>query len=203
LNGVIGASVGAAVAVFVLRKTIKTQRQLFAIERAQNYTATQLADHRRGVELKQQLDAQREDVRLQLEFQAREASRQRELAAIADLLAAANAMLKRYKQGQPAIEELILQGDAAAMRWRMEMTHESLAKEIWPWSHHLGELAMNINFELEHSGEDSKPALAAFDALLDAVAELELVAMSWPNASHQDRDELSARLIAERTKWES
>lgn len=201
-SGAIGASVGAAVALIAIVRTIGTQRQLFAIERAQNYTATQLADNKRKAELDLQLAAQRQDVKLQLEFQAREASRQRELAAISDLVAAGHAMMKRYRQGLTVIEDLVLQGDSAVVRWRMEMTHRGLAAEIWSWSHHLGYLALRL-FDMtddETVNEDSR--IAAFDALSDAVTTLQFVATSWPTASTEHRDILVSRLIREREKHE-
>ncbi len=201
LNGVIGALVGAAVAGIAVWKTLETQRRLFAVDRAHNYTATQLADHRRKIELDKQLEAQREDVKLQLEFQAREASRQRELAAISDLVAAGHAMVKRYRRGIPAIEDLILQGDSAVLRWRMEMTHRGLADEIWYWTHHLGGLAVRL-FDLTEERADDGSRTVAFDALGDALGTLQLVAMSWPGADPERRDELVSMLIAERKKHE-
>lgn len=199
-NGAIGASVGATVAVVAIVRTIRTQRQLFAVERAQNYTATQLAEKKRRDELDLQLKAQREDIRLQLEFQASEASRQRELAAIADLVAAAHAMMKRYRQGVQAIEELILQGDSAIMRWRMEVTHQGLVDELWPWSHFLGNLALRLFDLADDDSADDETHSAAFDALSGAVVTLQYVAMSWPTASPETRDKLVAGLIAERKK---
>lgn len=200
-SGAIGASLGAAVAVIAIVRTIKTQRQLFAIERSENYTATQLGDRKRKAELDLQLTAQREDVTLQLEFQSNEASRQRELAAIADLVAAGNAMVKRFPQGQPAIEELILQGDSAVVRWRMEMTHRGLAEEIWSWPHHLGILAMRV-FKLSKDGKlTDANSVSAFESLNDGTSMLQYVAMSWPTAAQEFRDELVDMLVAERKKF--
>lgn len=202
-NGSIGALVGAAVAAYAIIKTIRTQRNLFQIQLSRSYTATQLADHRRNLELNKQLQAQRDDVTLQLEFQASEASRQRELGAIADLVAVGNAMAKRFEQGRPAIEELILQGDSAVIRWRMEMTHRGLAEEIWSWPHILGSLAMRL-FQMKVVDKmDEDDCLAAFDLLNDAAATLQYVAMSWPLATSEKRDDLAASLIAEREKLEN
>lgn len=208
-NGAIGALVGAAVAAYAIVKTIRTQRNLFQIQLSRNYMASQLADHRRNVELNKQLEAQREDVMLQLKFQADEARRQRELAAIADLVAAANAMLKRFSAGRSAIEDLVLQGDAAAIRWRIDMNHRGLADELWHWAHYLGQLALRLHDavlrkeEAYCSAGDAESASAAFDALNDGVTELTFAAIGWPSASLETRDSLVAKLTAERQKHEN
>lgn len=202
-NGSIGALVGAAVAAFAIIKTIRTQRHLFQVQLSRNYTATQLADRKRNAELNKQLKAQRDDVTLQLEFQAAEASRQREIAAIADLVATGNAMVKRFEQGRTTIEELILQGDSAVVRWRMEMNHRGLAEEIWSWPHLLGTLALGLAEMLKpEAPKDLEGFLVAFDSLNDATAELLLVALSWPSASPEYRDELVATLVSVREKYE-
>lgn len=202
-NGSIGALVGATVAAYAIVKTIRTQRNLFQIQLSRNYTATQLADHRRNVELKKQLEAQREDVTLQLEFQTAEASRQREREAITDLVTAGNAFVKRFEHGRAAIEEIILQGDSAVVRWRMELTHRGLAEEIWSWPHLLGTLALQLAEMLKPEADvDPEGFLGVFDSLNDATAELLLVALSWPSASPEYRDELVATLISVREKYE-
>ncbi len=202
-NGSIGALVGAAVAAYAIVKTIRTQRNLFQIQLSRTYTATQLADHRRNVELNKQLKAQREDVTLQLAFQAAEASRQREREAITALVATGNAFVKRFEHGREGIEELILRADSAVVRWRMELNHRGLAEEIWAWPHLLGTLALQLADMLEPGAEqDQEGFLAAFDSLNDATAELLLVALSWPSASPEYRDELAATLVSVREKYE-
>ena len=201
-NGSAGALVGAAVAAYAIFKTIRTQRSLFQIQLSQNYTATQLADHRRNVELNKQLKAQREDVTLQLEFQAAEASKQREREAITALVATGNAFVKRFEHGREAIEELILQADSAVVRWRMELNHRGLAEEIWAWPHLLGTLALRLSDMLRPDADvDEDGFLAAFDSLNDATAELLRVALSWPSASPSMRDELLAVLVSTREKY--
>lgn len=202
-NGSVGALVGAAVAAFAIFKTVRTQRELFQIQLSRSYTATQLADHRRKVELENQLRAQREDVTLQLEFQAAQASQQREREAITALVAAGNAFVKRFEHGREAIEELILQADSAVVRWRMELNHQGLAEEIWSWPHLLGTLALRLSDMLEPDAPvDQDGFLAAFDDLEDATAELLRVALSWPSASLEVRDELAAILVSVRGRYE-
>jgi hypothetical protein len=203
-NGSIGALVGAAVAAFAIVKTIRTQRNLFQIQLSQNYTATQLADHRRKVELNKQLEAQREDVALQLAVQAAEASRQREREAITALVSVGNAFVKQFEHGREAIEELVLQADAAVVRWRMELNHRDLAEEIWSWPHFLGTLALRLADMLKPDAcEDPEGFLAAFDRLNDAAAELLHVALSWPSAAPEYRNELVAALVAARQGYET
>lgn len=144
LNGSLGAMAGAVVAVVAIVATIGTQRRLFAIERAETYTANLLADRKRKADLDRQLTAQREDVREQIAVQIIEASRQREIAAMADLLRGANQSLRQYAGGHDAIKELLVSMDFAAIRWSFEVADEELAEEIEHWPNFLALLASHV-----------------------------------------------------------
>lgn len=144
-SGALGALIGAGVAAIAIIVTIRTQRQLFAIERAEVYTATLLADRKRKAELDRQLRAQRDDVMGQLAMQAAEASKEREIAAMADLVAGADQMRKKFVRGLPVIEDTLFDMQAAGQRWSLEIKDKALSREIQEWPDFIGFLALHAS----------------------------------------------------------
>lgn len=76
-------------------------------------------------------------------MQAREASRTREIAEMADLVAGADQMRKMFARGIPAIEETIFNMQSAAQRWSLEVMEKELSREISEWPELIGSLGVN------------------------------------------------------------
>lgn len=195
-SGTLGALVGATVAAIAIIVTIRTQRQLFAIERSEVYTATLLADRKRKAELELQLRAQREDVMRQLAVQAAEASKEREIAAMADLVAGADQMRKKFVRGLPVIEDTLFDLQAAGQRWSLEIQDKALSREIQEWPEFIGFLAIHA-FTLQDSFvEKIKKDLDANKESLVDVAAGGLGLFLAPETSMEEMLEQRSKAVA-------
>lgn len=191
LNGALGALVGALVAVVAIVATIRTQRRLFAVERAEAYTANLLADRKRKAELDRQLAAQREDVREQIQVQITEASRQREVAAIADVVGGANELEKRFSEGIHVIKGILVSMESAAIRWSFEIRDKDLAREVERWPEFLATLAAHahtsgLEFEKRREKDPEKFGLELQRAAESYLAVLVRPQLHGEEAVHEE-----------------
>ncbi|MFJ4226486.1 hypothetical protein ACIPYV_02845 [Paenarthrobacter nicotinovorans] len=199
-SGVIGAVAGAGVAMHVLRKTLKEQATIASkneqVQRelaetaavAQAALATkQLTEQRQALE--RQLREQRDSLKIQLDDQRREASLNREHAAIAEVIAVITVAI-RAASNKTGEEDPDIQARFAAVtgRWMLETQNPGLRHELerWPnlWSaaiaakrrpHILGltreegrevlgdtiRMMLRLCNEWTHAGEDERRGLLA------------------------------------------
>lgn len=200
-NGAIGALVGALVAVLAIVKTIGTQRQLFAIERAEAYTANLIAERRRKAELDRQLESQRADVQLQLDVAAQEASRQRELAAIADLMATLHEIWWRLEDHPDSerSQDRLMRARAAASRWGLEASfeeHRVLEGIVIDF--------MQVAVEASAAASAKLPGADRLaEVVIDMIAKVERFAHAWPRLDPEKRIDVLIALAEETTEWKN
>lgn len=140
-------------------------------------------------------------VRLTNGHQSKLAAEQREKAAIADLAAAADALMRRYDEGIPVIQDIVIQATAASDRWQMETDHAGLKLEIARWPHHIGALALDL-----HAGDFRNPEGGPsdeFKRLGGAVVELRELAMDWMRAPRAGREAAVKALRDKRVQTKS
>lgn len=127
--------------------------------------------------------------------QKRLASEGRERAAIAELLAATGAMLKKYREGPVAVQDLLLAAEAAAIRWSMESKYTTLGDEIRVWPYYIGQLALDAwDSNQAHGKTDAK----TFAAMTEAWSVLSTFGRAWPHLDEKTRLEAVERLSAGR-----
>lgn len=140
-------------------------------------------------------------VRLTNRHQSRLAMEQREKAAIADLCAEADSLVRRYSGGVSEITTLMTRATAASDRWRMETDHPGLASEIARWPQFVSTLALDAY--LSDTGEGPAEEWAEFRRLAESVATLRGLLLEWPRAKHAERDLKVAELKRKRLAVES
>ncbi|QDW30050.1 hypothetical protein FFF93_009950 [Arthrobacter sp. KBS0702] len=138
-------------------------------------------------------------VRLTNGQQKRHAAEARQIAAIADLLAATAAMIKKYREGAAVIQDLLLAAEAASLRWQMEDENKILPGEIGKWPYHMGTLALATFTNREVEADRSR----YFDLMSAAWTELSFCAMAWPKATPAQRDAHVSLLQGARLEQES
>ncbi|GAA3399377.1 hypothetical protein [Pseudarthrobacter polychromogenes] len=134
-------------------------------------------------------------VRLTNGQQKQHASDARQIAAIADLLAAVSAMEKKYGDGPVAIQDLLLVVQAAAIRWVIEADDEKLSGELAHWPYHMGTLALKT-----HANFDSDKRETYLTWLFNAGSDLTLCGMAWPKGTPSTRDAHVLLLTVRRTE---
>lgn len=153
LNGSVGALLGALVAVVVLSRSIKVQRKLFFIGQGDLYEQAVVQERKRD----EQLAADRM-------FAILEARKSREVAAMGDFIAAAEALRKEFINGPPEIKARLFTMQGAAHRWRLEVTSKPLYDEIGRWPDFIGFLAFEAY-------QKEQPLIAELKADKKAAAE--------------------------------
>lgn len=164
LSGFTGAGLSAVIAYLAFKRTLDQQRRQFSTQaRAdEDRLEQQLAAQRE--QLDQQLLAQEESMRQQLAAtnaqitaNAREAAKERELAARAELLSAV-LELHEYRAGFQAISEAGRRYRTSIEKWRFELVAEEdqeLQNELAMWRGVLPAMAFTI-FESERQGKGSQ-----------------------------------------------
>lgn len=186
-NGLIGALIAAVlaagVAMLVVLLSTNHQTKLAKAERrAQQNAAIK--------ELKQQSDS----LKLQLAEQRAEASKARETAAIADMLAAIAQLDSNCIEGETAdLEKTHLAFESAMIRWEMELDHEAMAEEIQNWHFLTRKLVAMARWE-----SDWDQGTTFRDALSTATHGLADALKRWPKAHGQTRDDIFAVIKADR-----
>ncbi len=122
-------------------------------------------------------------VRLTNGQQRRLAAEGREKAAIADLLAATAAMMKKYRDGPQAIQDLLIDSEAAAVRWILDSNNEALAAEIRTWPYRMTVLA----HDAWDAHDDGLDTTELFEQLIDAWQALYEFGTAWPTQNKKQR----------------
>lgn len=138
-------------------------------------------------------------VRLTNSQQRRLAAEARERAAIADLLAATGAMLKKYWDGPDRVQDLLLVAEAASIRWSMETEYKALGSEVLTWPYFIGQLALEAWEGLQATGKADEKA---FDAMTEAWTVLYTFATYWLYMPDKARVQGIENLAAGRTRVE-
>ncbi|UOD80321.1 hypothetical protein [Paenarthrobacter ureafaciens] len=197
-SGVIGAVAGAGVAMHVLRKTLReqatiatkneqVQRELAEIAASAQaaLAAKQLTEQREALE--RQLAEQRDALQLQLEEQRREASLNREHAAIADVIAviaeSVEPALSSTSEADRAIRARVA---AATGRWQIETDNPRLRGELEKWSAHWSTVVAAKRRPATR-GMTSKEARGL---LADTIRKMLDLSRSWTHASDEERKDL-------------
>lgn len=139
-------------------------------------------------------------VRLTHGQQKRLASEGCEKAAIAELLAATGAMLKKYRDGPEAVQDLLLTAEAAAIRWSMESNHASLGAEVQTWPYYIGQLALDA---WDSYRIDGKTDVKIFRAMSEGWSVLSAFAMYWTELPEKNRAAAIKALTAGRKAFTS
>lgn len=190
-SGAIGAVVGAGVAMHVLRTTLREQRAIAAksedLQRA--LAAKQLKEQRTA--LRRQLTEQRAALNRQLREQRREASLNREHAAIAEVLSVVTEAIRvSSKKSNEEDKDIQARFAAVAGRWMLETQDPSLRDELvrWPnlWSAAVG--AWRDPHPLGLTREEGRKVLR------DVVRSMLKVCNEWTHANSDERIELIAEL---------
>jgi len=187
IGAVISGGAAAGVATWVLKKTREDQASL---------AKTQLDEQRKDLE--HQLKEQRQSLELQLKEQRAEASKAREIAAIADILAAAATINERYAERDSVMNVLFVAFESAVVRWQIELDHKEMAHEIQDWGTLFRKLADLARWEIAETQSDK------YRQVLDTARHgLEEPLKAWPAADAAQRDDLFHVLVADRELAES
>lgn len=214
-NGLIGALfaavLAAGVAMLVVWLTTKHQTSLASAEaeRQDDRAMAQLEAQRIGLE--SQMKEQREGLELQLREQREEASKGRELLAIADLLAEAmvlSAVDPSDGEGLIAVKDRM---NSAALRWGLENDDPGMSREVVAWNIALFGQAVAVieahyaNDEIRRERNEILGAtygvfMNVWTAYPTATADVREVNWEWMRAAVADpkprtNDELEALLV--------
>ncbi|BCW62852.1 hypothetical protein [Arthrobacter sp. StoSoilB22] len=193
-SGTFGATIGAiaAAAVAILVVTLTNRHQSKLTERSLELQATLARESQE--ELRRQAasaeEAQERALRLQLEVQRQEASKERLTFAVAEALTVAHELSTSFPLIEMEIARLHRRLYGAVFRWYIENPEEPGIVEVLAWPNYLYNLTRQANAELEDETDRKK----YFDVLLAASAEFQSAASRWPNSSAEHRNILVAHL---------
>ncbi|KRE76663.1 hypothetical protein [Arthrobacter sp. Soil761] len=168
LSGILGAIFSGLIAVWVLKRTLKTQRRQFSAQiMAQSEGLEAQLEAQRNA-LEKQLDAQADGIMQQAEQQAAQASKERELAARAQLIDSVHAFQASIGDVRRLVETCapITNG---LEKWRFELQAEedqALWQELGYWRSVLNGLAVRRY----PSGEQIMLPAAGYETLLNSAA---------------------------------
>ena len=128
----------------------------------------------------------------QLAEQRAEAARERERAALAEVIFAAESLFLAANDSAERIRELIPVLQSAMARWRIEEGHAPMQSELMGWSSLLVDAADGrLNAKASGSPEEEE---AARERLTDVAAEIVVVALIWPDSDAAERQKLRERM---------
>jgi hypothetical protein len=172
-SGILGAAVSggvaAGVAMIVLRRTSAHQTKLAQEEavRQESRAVTALQEQREG----------------QLQEQRDEARKAREMAAIADVVAASGAMTTGFTSGVDGVNKLKSDMMTAIVRWKMELRDYGMEGAITNWDYTLGQAAQYAAWEIQ----GSVPKSGIEKAFLTCVPLFHAALMDWVKAEEFER----------------
>lgn len=139
---------------------------------------------------------------LQLKEQRDEATRQRTIFAIADMLAAVNEFRTTARADVTDIWAVHHRSHSAALRWYVE--DRAAGTEAVAWAHHLLELASAVHSAQQDIGGSHTWQLAidSVEWLTARTEALTVRAVAWPHASQPEREAILAELRSIRERWD-
>jgi len=135
LGGFLGAILSGLIAVGVLVWTLKTQQSQFRAQLTAQSAALDAQLKAQSDALEKQLAAQADGIRVQAEQQAAEASKERELAARAELIVSVQELMNSTRDLQGRLE-VCTRIDNGLEKWRFELQGEEdrpLWQELEHW----------------------------------------------------------------------
>lgn len=169
----VGGAVAAGVAMYVLRKTNKHQADL----------------------AKTQLRQQKIALDLQLQEQRKEATKVREIAAIADLLAVVTDLHLAQRETPESFMIAVGRLHSAGIRWRIDLEHEGMDRAFRDWMETYARAAL-----VGSKREWPKYQDGIEGAFYSARKSLNRCLVKWPNASPHEQDSLASQLAEHRQK---
>lgn len=168
-------------------EALAEQRRLSNVAATEQRNLADKAARAQTIQYHRELSEQRRSVQLQLEEQRREASKARELDAVADAMAAVAELVSRYAEGGREIDAAIQSMRSAVFRWAFEHPIDSEGRELKWWPHHLAMLAY-ATLKAERA---TPPAADAQFAVLNNASNVFLTLVSaWPAADADYRTTL-------------
>lgn len=163
------------------------QRRLASAAAAEQRTLAASASRAQTIQYQRELLEQRKSVKLQLDEQRREASKAREMNAVADAMAAVTELVSKYSGGGSAIDSAIQSMRSAVFRWAFEHPNASEGQELNRWTHHLAILAYDT-----YRAENAAPSDGdgKFAVLNNASNVFLTLVSSWPAADADSRSTL-------------
>lgn len=165
------------------RVAMEEQRRLAAEALTEQRNLAARAARAQTFQYQRELLEQSKSQQLQLDEQRREASKARELTAVADAMAAVSELVTRYAEGSREIDSAIQSMRSAVFRWSFEHPVPSERRELKRWPHHLAMLAYTaLNGELS-----TPPTDEGFPILNNAANVFLTLVTDWPtyDASHR------------------
>lgn len=188
-SGVFGAAIGAlaaaAVALLVVNLTNRHQTRLSAKAIAVQKALADQALQVQREHAKEALNAQEVSLRRQLEEQQAEASRDRQKAAMAEMVSCALELVDRSDETLEGIRLLRHRMTTAWIRFSMEQISdvEDGNKEFFHWPSHLAFLAMDVlDAKIENQPRD-----IAFAKLNDATSMFATLSRHWLRVDANER----------------
>ncbi|WP_285240090.1 hypothetical protein [Pseudarthrobacter sp. MEB009] len=188
-SGVFGAAIGAlaaaAVALLVVNLTNRHQSRLSAkaIAAQMALAAEALVVQKKHAE--DALKAQEDSSLRQLREQNEESSRNRQIAAVADMISSALELVDRADETLEDIQVLRQRMMTAWIRFSLELPVKDSdgGEEFFHWPGHLASLAMDV---LE-AKLTKQPHKTAFDVLNDATSAFSTLARYWMRIGSEER----------------
>lgn len=166
-------------------EALSEQRRLADAAFTEQRSLAAKAARAQTIQYQRELLEQGQSVKLQLDEQRLEASKARELAAIADAMAAVTELVAKYSKGAGEIDAAIQSMRAAVFRWGFEHHVRSEVDELNRWPHHLAMLAYTALKSLA-----TPPTDADFDILNNASNLFLTLVSGWPASNADQRSKL-------------
>lgn len=196
-SGTFAAAVSGAVAVFVLYLSNRHQTKLSKLAREDASAAADRQLESQAVGLREQLVSQQRGLEAQLVQQRLEATKERQAAALADLLVSQNKLVRAMMWANPDTELSELFGDmqTKAARWQMELPEAPERHDILRFVMMLQALAERTAIEKE--AVERQKRLTSF---LEASNVLRDVILAWITSTKDEQLLLLAGLNRTREK---
>lgn len=193
-SGTFGATIGAVAAAVVAWMVVgRTNRHQSTLAKEALELQAVLADaalEEQRLQSAAALKAQKDTLTQQLRDQRSEASRDRMIVAVTDMIAAVHQMSIEYRRDRETLLANYRQAYSAAHRWAIEDAGELDLILLLAWPQWLYDLRMAA--DADHENEAARNA--AFDALQGASSRFQVLASQWPNATGDQRRKIKDNL---------